>query len=124
MFFLLRAAFWMGLVLLLLPADRTERPPIGGGGSMATSDAIEAAQSTLRDLEGFCDRHTLACASGRAVAEDVGARALDGLRRARERAEPAVATPHPARETPAETTTVARAPRAATVPMPQPKPLS
>lgn len=128
MFFLLRAAFWLGLVLLLLPADRSETPRNGSERSITTSEAIAAARSTLEGLEGFCDRHAVACDGGRATLEDFGTRAVDGFVRARVRAEPALAVPSAPVEAaptdPTAKTTVARAPRPVTVPMPQPRPLS
>lgn len=130
MFFLLRAAFWMGLVFLLLPADRSEKPPVGGEGSTTTSEAIAAARSTLEGLEGFCDRHAVACDGGRATLEDFGARAVEGFVRARARSELGLAGAAPVQATPKApvvppaTTDVARAPRGATVPMPQPRPIS
>ena len=78
MFFLLRLAFWLGLVLLLLPS--------GGGqhdattNSVSTSQAISAASATVGDLRGFCARQPDACTVGSQVATTLGYRAQAGAR--------------------------------------------
>ena len=78
MFFLLRLAFWLGLVLLLLPS--------GGGqhdattNSVSTSQAISAASATVGDLRGFCARQPDACTVGSQVATTLGYRAQAGAK--------------------------------------------
>ena len=68
MFFLLRMAFWLGLVLLLLPISTSE----DGSRQIGAWQALSAAQSALSDLSGFCDRQPQACAVGGAVARPCG----------------------------------------------------
>ena len=79
MFFLLRLAFWLGVVLLLLP--------IGGGtqqsaatNSVSASQAISAASATVGDLRGFCARQPDACSVGSQVATTLGYRAQAGAK--------------------------------------------
>ncbi len=77
MFFLLRTTFWIGLVLLLLPI---------GTGSDGTAPSIGivqvylAAQSTVKDLGGFCDRNPNACEMGGSVITLVGLKAKEAAR--------------------------------------------
>ncbi|WP_349360052.1 DUF5330 domain-containing protein [Stappia sp.] len=74
MFFLLRSAFWIGLVLLLLPIDTgsdTEQTSPG----VSPVAAFVAAQSTLSDLSGFCERNPETCATGGQAIAQIGARA-------------------------------------------------
>ena len=59
--FLIRAAFWLSLVVLLLPADpRTgEAPP-----SVSAIEALAAARTAVADISAFCDRNGEVCATG------------------------------------------------------------
>jgi hypothetical protein len=78
MFFLLRMAFWLSVVLILLPSGSAERgPPAGGVGA---SDAISAASATVHDLKGFCSREPDACTIGSQVATSIGYRAQAGAK--------------------------------------------
>lgn len=69
MFFLLRMAFWFGLVLMLLPS--------GGGQHRASThdtgaaDLISATSAAVHDLRGFCAREPDACTVGSQLAADV-----------------------------------------------------
>ncbi len=59
--FLIRAAFWLSLVVFLLPAD----PQTGEQAPRVTAmQALVAAQSTVADLSGFCDRNADVCTTG------------------------------------------------------------
>jgi hypothetical protein len=77
MFFLLRMAFWLGLVLVLLPSGSSQRPQ---GSQVAASDAISAASATVGDLRQFCARQPDACTVGSHVASQLGSRAQAGAR--------------------------------------------
>ena len=66
MFFLLRMAFWLGLVLVLLPIGAAQRSP--SGGEVSATEAISAASATVGDLRGFCERQPEACTVGSQVA--------------------------------------------------------
>ncbi|NLH81094.1 MAG: DUF5330 domain-containing protein, partial [Phyllobacteriaceae bacterium] len=80
MFFLLRAAFWLSLVVLFIPADPAETPANASGRAVSPFEAIGAAQSTLHDVGGFCDRNPTACDTGRVALEGFGAKARTGAR--------------------------------------------
>jgi hypothetical protein len=77
MFFLLRMAFWLGLVLILLPSGSTQQPQ---GSKVAASDAISAASATVGDLRQFCERQPDACTVGSQVASQLGSRAQAGAK--------------------------------------------
>jgi len=77
MFFLLRMAFWLGLVLVLLPSGSSQRPQ---GSQVAASEAISAASATVGDLRQFCARQPDACTVGSHVASQLGSRAQAGAK--------------------------------------------
>jgi hypothetical protein len=77
MFFLLRMAFWLGLVLVLLPSGPSQQPQ---GSQVAASEAISAASATVGDLRQFCARQPDACVVGSHVASQLGTRAQAGAR--------------------------------------------
>jgi hypothetical protein len=77
MFFLLRMAFWLGLVLVLLPSGASQPPQ---GSQVAASEAISAASATVGDLRQFCARQPDACTVGSHVASQLGSRAQAGAR--------------------------------------------
>src|ERR1700730_18213222 len=79
MFFLLRLAFWLGLVLVLLPRDKTpdsEKLP-----QISVSDAVQAATAAVSDMGQFCKRQPAACEVGGQAATVIGVRAQDGARK-------------------------------------------
>ena len=78
MFFLLRMAFWLGVVLILLPTGGTQRGPAGS--EVKASDAISAASATVHDLKGFCGREPNACAVGSQLVTTIGYRAQAGAK--------------------------------------------
>jgi hypothetical protein len=79
MFFLLRMAFWLGLVLVLLPRDKTtdtdKLPQIN------TQEAVQAATAAVSDMSQFCKRQPQACDVGGQAATVIGHRAADGARK-------------------------------------------
>ena len=79
MFFLLRMAFWLGLVLVLLPREKTpesdKMPQIGA------SEAVSAATAAVSDMGQFCKRQPAACEVGGQAATVLGQRAQDGARK-------------------------------------------
>ena len=77
MFFLLRMAFWLGLVLVLLPSGASRQPQ---GNQVDPSEAISAATATVGDLRQFCARQPDACTVGSHVASQLGSRAQAGAR--------------------------------------------
>ena len=79
MFFLLRMAFWLGLVLVLLPTDKA--PDANKQPEVAASDAISAASAAVTDMAQFCDRQPAACTVGGQAASVIGARAQAGAKK-------------------------------------------
>lgn len=79
MFFLLRMAFWLGLVLVLLPRDKTtdqdKLPQLGA------SEAVSAATAAVSDMSQFCKRQPAACEVGGQAATVIGERAQAGARK-------------------------------------------
>jgi hypothetical protein len=79
MFFLLRMAFWLGLVLVLLPREKTPEsdklPQVGA------SEAVSAATAAVSDMTQFCKRQPAACAVGGQAATVIGHRAQEGARK-------------------------------------------
>lgn len=73
MFFLLRCAFWIALVLLILPIDTGEDGKDGIGINPVA--AFFAAQSTISDLSSFCERNPQTCETGGQAISQIGAKA-------------------------------------------------
>lgn len=74
--FILKCAFWLGLVAFLLP--------FGGHRSETTTQiswlgAFAGAQEALQDLGGFCERAPRACETGREIALFASERIADGV---------------------------------------------
>ena len=76
MFFLLRAAFWLTIVLALLPTGKSN--PAASGPQV--SEAISAAGATVSDVRHFCTRQPEACEVGSQVAVMIGQRAQAGAK--------------------------------------------
>jgi hypothetical protein len=79
MFFLLRMAFWLGLVLVLLPRDKT--PEADKGPQIGASEAVSAASAAMSDMSQFCKRQPAACEVGGQAATVLGERAKDGAKK-------------------------------------------
>ena len=79
MFFILRLTFWLGLVLVLLPREKTPEseklPQIGA------SEAVQAATAAVSDMSQFCKRQPAAREVGGQAATVIGVRAQEGARR-------------------------------------------
>lgn len=79
MFFLIRTAFWLTLVLLLIPLGTGQKDSTTGI-DVDPLAAMLAAQATVSDLTGFCDRNPQACETGGQALVAIGAQARDGAR--------------------------------------------
>jgi Family of unknown function (DUF5330) len=79
MFFLLRMAFWLGLVLVLLPRDKT--PESDKLPQLGASEAVSAATAAVSDMSQFCKRQPAACEVGGQAATVLGHRAQEGARK-------------------------------------------
>jgi len=56
MMFLIRAAFWLMILILLIPTDDKQRAEVYG-----------TAEAAVKDVSSFCDRNPETCAKGRDV---------------------------------------------------------
>jgi hypothetical protein len=81
MFFLLRLAFWVGLVLVLLPRDKTLVSEKSPQTQINASEAVSAATAAISDMGQFCKRQPTACEVGGQAATVIGQRAQGGARK-------------------------------------------
>jgi len=79
MFFLLRMAFWLGLVLVLLPREHS--PEADKLPQVGASQAVSAATAAVSDMSQFCKRQPQACEVGGQAATVIGHRAQEGARK-------------------------------------------
>ena len=62
--FLIRAAFWLSVAILFIPAD----PETGTDAPRVTAiEALVAAKATIADLSGFCTRNPDVCTTSDAA---------------------------------------------------------
>ncbi len=90
MFFLIRTAFWLGLVILVLPigtGSENSSKEVG----VSTFEALAAAQSTMNDLSGFCQRNPQTCVTGGVALQAFGEKAKESARLVYEYIDDAVA---------------------------------
>src|SRR5258705_12090022 len=79
MFFLLRMAFWLGLVLVLLPREKT--PESDKLPQLGASEAVSAASAAVSDMSQFCKRQPAACDVDGQAATVIGQRAQAAARK-------------------------------------------
>src|SRR5258708_28092334 len=77
MFFLLRVAFWLTVVLVLLPSTGSQP---NAKSNIGATEAMTAAGAAVSDMSGFCDRQPSACAVGAQAAAALGQRAQSGAK--------------------------------------------
>jgi hypothetical protein len=76
--FLLRVAFWLSVVIVLLPSA-----PSGHGAATAqigTTEAVTAASAAVSDMRQFCNRQPDACAVGAQALAQFGRKAEAGAK--------------------------------------------
>jgi hypothetical protein len=78
MFFLLRMAFWLGVVCVLLPSGGSK--PAAPEAQINATQAATLASAAVSDMRGFCDRQPDACKVGGKVAVAIGHKAEAGAR--------------------------------------------
>ncbi|MGH6776809.1 MAG: DUF5330 domain-containing protein, partial [Bradyrhizobium sp.] len=71
-------AFWLGLVLVLLPREKT--PESQKLPQITASEAVQAAGAAVSDMSRFCSRQPAACKVGGQAATIIGKRAQNGAR--------------------------------------------
>ncbi len=79
MFFLLRMAFWLGVVCVLLPSGGSK--PVAPDARINATQAVTLASAAVSDMRGFCDRQPDACEVGGKVAVAIGHKAEAGARK-------------------------------------------
>ena len=77
MFFLLRMAFWLGVVCVLLPSSTKSTSP---DAQINATEAVTLASAAVSDARGFCERQPDACVTGGKVATALGHKAEAGAR--------------------------------------------
>lgn len=76
MFFLLRMAFWLGVVCVFLPNVGSKAPEA----QIDPVEAVTLASAAVSDARGFCERQPQACLAGGKVAVAIGHKAEAGAR--------------------------------------------
>ena len=77
MFFLLRAAFWLSIVIVLLPTGSQRSQPAP---TLETAEAVSAASAAVADIRRFCARQPEACTVGSQAAVAFGYKAQAGAK--------------------------------------------
>jgi len=76
--FLLKLAFWLTIVVLLMPSDRAQQgapsPQVGAG------EAVSATGAVVADMRQFCLRQPDACAVGSQALVEFGHKAHAGAK--------------------------------------------
>jgi len=72
MWFLVRTAFWLSIVIVLLPTPDSVKLPESNVG---TAQAVSAASATMSDMRQFCARQPEACEVGSAALTQFGHKA-------------------------------------------------
>jgi hypothetical protein len=112
--FLLRLAFWLTVIAILLPRSGSEpatHPDI------SAIEAMSAAKATVGDMRQFCERQPEACTVGSQAAIVLGDRAKAGAKQIYEFLNEKIKS---AETDPVTTATSERA--AGTIPLPPPRP--
>ena len=78
MFFLMRMAFWLGVVCLLLPSSGSNST--SPDTQVNATEAVTLASAAVSDARGFCERQPTACEVGSKVAVALGHKAEAGAR--------------------------------------------
>ena len=73
MMFLIRVAFWLSVVVLLLPTGQSQQETPGP--KIGTTEALSAAGAAVSDMRQFCSRQPDACTAGSQAAVAFGQKA-------------------------------------------------
>lgn len=71
--FIIRSAFWLSLVLLVIPLDTGSKGE--GPDAVGPIQAFFAAREAVADMVGICERKPEVCETGRAALATIAARA-------------------------------------------------
>src|SRR5712691_4611238 len=75
--FLFRMAFWLTVILVMLPSGGSQPTPKV---NVSAIDAMSAAKATVTDMRSFCERQSEACTVGSQTAVALGHRAQAGAK--------------------------------------------
>jgi Family of unknown function (DUF5330) len=78
--FILKAAFWLTIVLSLLPTGKEGEQSAAAGAPISATEAVSAASATMSDMRQFCTRQPDACAVGASAAITLGHKAQAGAK--------------------------------------------
>jgi Family of unknown function (DUF5330) len=76
--FLIKAAFWLTIVLILLPGG--EKQSNSPAPQVGAADAVTAAGAAVADMRQFCSRQPEACTIGSQAAVALGQKAQTGAK--------------------------------------------
>src|SRR4029077_14963262 len=77
MFFVIRTAFWLSIVVLLLPTTDSLKKPEP---EIGAAQAVTAASATVSDMSQFCVRQPEACPGGSQAPADLRHQGRPSLR--------------------------------------------
>ena len=77
--FLLKAAFWLAVVAVLLPSN--DKPLTVPKPQLSATEAVSAAAAAMSDMRQFCSRQPDACEVGSQAAVTLGHRAQAGAKK-------------------------------------------
>jgi hypothetical protein len=77
--FLIKAAFWLTIVVLFLPADAGKQRDASRA-QVGAIEAFGAAQAAVEDASGFCSRQPDACETGTQAFQTFGEKAQHGAK--------------------------------------------
>ena len=81
MFFLLRVACWLTIVLALLPSGGAQQSAQASAqNKVGPTEAVVAASAAVSDMGSFCERQPDACVVGAQAAVAIGQRAQAGAK--------------------------------------------
>jgi len=75
--FFIKAAFWLTIVVLLLPSEPSKQ---GQTAQVSPLEALGAAQAAVEDASGFCERNPDACTIGSQAFQTFGEKAQYGAK--------------------------------------------
>jgi Family of unknown function (DUF5330) len=77
--FLIKCAFWLTIVALLLPGD--DKQPTSAAPQVGATEAVSAAGAAVSDMRQFCARQPDACTVGSQAAVALGQKAQSGAKK-------------------------------------------
>ena len=77
MMFLIRVAFWLSIVIILLPSGSQQTKPAS---QVDAAEAVSAASAAVADMRQFCARQPEACTIGSQAAVAFGYKAQAGAK--------------------------------------------